>query len=199
MVYHTNCKAVRPCKASRPLRLDRQEVIIMTTTKKTRFSPKKAINTAAAALLERKQERALSTDEAREALQEANSLKRENARKAARAAVLDEFAGTVRVEPADIADIEQAVTAIACTTSPVHVLVAEDVVQDMRDVADGLPAGKLIAGLWGWFVQTTKPAKRDELLKSWAERPDTRDFSPENVLRVAGLWDESPEPSDEQV
>ena len=166
---------------------------------KTRFSPKRAINEATAALLERKQERALQTDEAREALQEANSLKRENARKAARAAVLDEFAGTVRVEPADIADIEQAVTAIACTTSPVHVLVAEDVVQDMRDVAGkGFPAGKLIAGLWDWFVQTCKPSRRDELLKEWAESPDTRDFSPENVLKVAGLWDESPEPSDEQ-
>ena len=166
---------------------------------KTRFSPKRAINEAAAALLERKQERALQTDEAREALQEANSLKRENARKAARAAVLDEFAGTVRVEPADITDIEQAVTAIACTTSPVHVLVAEDVVQDMRDVAGkDFPAGKLIAGLWDWFFQTTKPDKRDKLLREWAERPDTRDFSPENVLRVAGLWDEKPTSEDEQ-
>lgn len=167
---------------------------------KTRFSPKRAINEAAALLLERKQERALQMDEAREALQEANSLKRENARKAARAAVLDEFAGTVRVEPADIADIEQAVTAIACTTSPIHVLVAEDVVQDMRDVAGkGSPTGKLIAGLWAWFVQTTKPAKRDELLKEWAERPDTRDFSPENVLKVAGLWDEKPTSEDEEA
>lgn len=172
----------------------------MTNSKKTRFSPKRAINEAAAALLERKQERALQTDEAREALAEANSLKRDNARKAARAAVLDEFAGTVTVTSEDMTAIDEAVTAIACTVAPTHVLVPADVVQDMRDVAGkGFPAGKLIAGLWGWFVQTCKPAKRDELLKEWGERPDTRDFSPENVLKVAGLWDEKPTSEGEEA
>lgn len=166
---------------------------------KTRFSPKRAINEAAAALLERKQERALQTDEAREALNEANSLKRENARKAARAAVLDEFAGTVRVEPADITDIEAAVTAIATTAEPVHVLISKDVTAAAKAFADpaDLPIGRFFAGLFSYF-QGLSSKEQAKVLKAAAERPDTRDFSPENVLKVAGLWDEAPTDGGEQ-
>lgn len=166
---------------------------------KTRFSPKRTINEAATVLLERKQERALQSDEAKEALQEANSLKRENARKAARAAVLDEFAGTVHIEPADIADIEAAVTAIATTAEPVHVLISKDVATAAKAFAEGveLPLGKLFAGLFSHF-QGLSSKEQAKILKSAASRPDTRDFSPENVLKVAGLWDEKPTSEDEQ-
>lgn len=171
----------------------------MANAKKTRFSPKAAKKAALDALLARLQLATMTSDAAQTALKALDSLPDGDAKDAMRQAAINTFAGQVRVSVEQDAAVEDAISAIACTVAPTHVLVATDVVQDMRDVANGLPAGKLIAGLWSWFVQTTKPAKRGELLKEWAERPDTRDFSPENVLRVAGLWDEAPTSEDEQA
>ena len=167
-------------------------------TKKTRFSPKKAINSAATLLLERKQDAALTSDEAKAALAGLVAFKDvPEAAEAARAAIVDKFAGTIRLDPADVTAIDSAVTAIAATAAPVHVLIPADVTDAAKAFADGLPLGKFFAGLFDHF-KGLKPQEQAKVLKACANRPDTRDFSPDNILKVAGLWDEKPTSEDEQ-
>lgn len=166
-------------------------------TKKTRFSPKKAINAAAQTLLARKQDKAMTSDEAKAALQGLEAFKDvPEAAEAARAAIVNKFAGTIRLDATETANIEAAVTAIATTAEPVHVLISKDVTDAAKAFADGLPLGKFFAGLFDHF-KGLKPQEQAKVLKAATSRPDSRDFSPENILKVAGLWDESPEPSDE--
>lgn len=125
----------------------------------------------------------------------------EDAAKAARSAVLAGWTAAnpeaVTVTPDETAAIKAAVTSIS-TATPVAASHSQLLRSDLDAIkALGITPLRLMHGLLGWF-ESLPADEQASKLAGWQEyNPVNRDYSPENVLLVAGLLPTDESPSDE--